>query len=725
MNSPKQYVIALLTTAFTLFLLALFVYFKDRKNKINITYATFILSAFLWTFGEAFLIVAPTKEIAIFWNRVCNFGIFFIATGFVHFILTLLQIDNKKFQRIIIVGSYIFSFLSVGLLFTDRFLPPPIPKFSLNYFIEPGPYIYALFVFIWFCQVAYAFYELLKAYLVSAGTRRNQLKYLLIGAFIGYIGGAGNYFLTFGKEIFLINPFGTYSVVIYAIMMTYAIVRYRLLDINIVLTRAGIFALVYTLVLGIPLGLTGWGKHWLQGFFGINWYWAPVILAIILATAGPFIFMFLQKRAINALLKEQRRYQKALTDFSKTLIGIRNLEELLNTITSTIAKEVKMSFVAIYLKEPSYNNSYQRKSCCPRDTQSRFPEFIQPDDPVIKELLQKQKPLLSDEVPPQDKIYLDSGLVMPCFGKEGLLAVLILGAKPNNQMYTPDDMPIFENFGYASSMAIENCKFWKQIEEHQRQARIHEMNMFAYSVAHEIDNPMSIIQGFTDLLCKFFINDLNLTEEQKKEVKYFCDTILGARKRVSAIVKAVENFGKPSDGIFIPLKLTEDVITGFEQLCIPNYKFDGVTYSRNLPQNQNIPFVMGIAQELQQVLVILSNNGVYAVKAVPGRRGQITLAVELPNPDILRIIFSDNGEGIPKENLSVIFRPLSTTKASSVGTGMGLFNATNIIQGHNGRIWAESDGPGKGASFIIELPVAKGITEEDYIREKDKRKIIF
>jgi signal transduction histidine kinase len=101
---------------------------------------------------------------------------------------------------------------------------------------------------------------------------------------------------------------------------------------------------------------------------------------------------------------------------------------------------------------------------------------------------------------------------------------------------------------------------------------------------------------------------------------------------------------------------------------------------------------------------------------------KVTITVEQQNQDWLRIAFSDTGHGINKEMLPIIFAPFTTTKASSEGTGMGLYNAKKIITRHAGKIWAESEGEGKGASFIVELPIAKDITDEEMEAWKNKNK---
>lgn len=123
-----------------------------------------------------------------------------------------------------------------------------------------------------------------------------------------------------------------------------------------------------------------------------------------------------------------------------------------------------------------------------------------------------------------------------------------------------------------------------------------------------------------------------------------------------------------------------------------------------------------------QILVIFSNNALHALLGTQKKEKRIQVKVELTNPDWMRISFSDNGYGITPEKLHTIFAPFVTTKASTEGTGMGLYNAKKIIERHKGKLWAESAGEGRGATFIVEIPVAKDISKKD-LEERDDLKI--
>jgi signal transduction histidine kinase len=440
---------------------------------------------------------------------------------------------------------------------------------------------------------------------------------------------------------------------------------------------------------------------------------------LILATSGPFLYNLLRRQAENRLLAEERRYQAALRELSKTMTRIRELDKLLQAIVLTVVDTVKVSFAAIYLKDENYK-SYQLKHYFPKKEKERLKEFIPLDSSLVSILNQEKRPLTSEEARSQGQALLDSGLAVPCFIEDQLLGFLILGEKNNNQMYTPDDLIVFETLSYSTSLAIENSQFWKEIEDRQRKARLQEMDTYSYSLAHEIDNPMYIIMGQAGLIKKEFLKELP-DQAKHKEVEESLDFVLEAAKRVSGMVKAIRDFGSPTTGTLKPLKLQE-VMESFLRLYQPRFKANSVIFEKNFSANTDSLIVRGEKPELMQVLVILANNAIHALQASPQKK--ITLKAELSNHNLARVAFTDTGYGIKKEMLGIIFTPFTTTKASTEGTGMGLYNAQKIIEKHKGKIWAESEGEGKGATFIIELPIATDIKPGE-LDEANKGKIVF
>ncbi len=415
-----------LINAISVFALGGIVYFKNRKKQINILYTLFCFFVGFWSFCYFLWQISQDRNSALFWSRSLMAGAIFIPICFLHFVLLLLELYEKR-KKLVKIGYFIFLLFFI-FDFTPWFVNDVRPKIFFKFWPDPGP-IFAIFLSIWFWYCLYPCYLLIRDYKKFTGIKRQQIKYVLIGILIGYSSGSTNYFLWYNIPI---PPYGNFIVPIFVGIMAYAVVRYRLMDIKVAVTRAGIFTVVYTLVLGVPFWLGYITKSWLPA----------TSLAVLLASSGPFIYTYLRRHAEDIILKDQRRYQKALRELSKTMTRIRELDKLLKMIVLTVVDTVKVSYAGIYLKDEEYN-SYGLKHYYPQREKAHFQEFIPLDSPIIKMLYQQRRPLMHEEIGSMPGFSLDSGLAIPCFMEDNLLGFLIMGSKPNHQIYTADDVLVF------------------------------------------------------------------------------------------------------------------------------------------------------------------------------------------------------------------------------------------------------------------------------------------
>lgn len=691
-----------LINAVTVSILGAIVYLKNKTKEINLRYAQFCFFVAFWSLCYCLWQNAQEKSAALFWSRGLMAGAIFIPISFLHFVLLLLDLYKKK-RRIIVFGYIVFG-LFLLTDFTPWFVQDVSPKIFFKFWPDAGK-AFGVFLIIWLWYCLYACYLLIKYYTKFTGAKQQQIKYVLMGILIGYVSGSTNYFLWYNIPV---APYGNFIVPLFVGIMAYAVVRYRLMDINVVLTRAGVFLFVYLFVLGIPFWLGYTTKLWFPS----------TILAVSLATLGPFIYQSLRRRAEDIILRDQRHYQRALRELSATMTRIRDLPQLTETIASTVVNTVRAAFCAFYLKDDTYK-VFVFKNCHPLSARSRFQDSVPLESNIIKLLEGQRKPLLGEEIGEQKEINLDSGMVIPVSMEDELFGFMVLGSKPNNQMYTPDDVLVFETLSYSTSLAIENCIFWKEIEDRHRKARLQEMDTYSYSLAHEIDNPMQVVLGHAELLKKDLVESIPDGSKHPGIIESF-DFIIEAAKRVSGMVKAIRDFGQKTTGELKPLKVA-DVVESFSRLYYPQFKDKTVVFEQSTGLKEPV-YIRGEKPELMQVLVILANNSVHALTGVKQKKA--CLKTELVNHEWVRISFGDNGYGIKKEMLEIIFTPFTTTKASTEGTGMGLYNAKKIIERHKGKIWAESEGPGKGAVFVIELPIAKDVNPQD-LEDQYKGKRVF
>lgn len=212
-------------------------------------------------------------------------------------------------------------------------------------------------------------------------------------------------------------------------------------------------------------------------------------------------------------------------------------------------------------------------------------------------------------------------------------------------------------------------------------------------MAHEINNPLVGIIGYSELLA----GAENLSPEQREDVLI----ILSQSRRCRDIVRSLLQFAreKGSEKTRLPLKeLLEECL----KFCA--YELSKVKMDVNLALPADLPPVSGDRKQLQQVVLNLVGNAIGAVKS--GAGGHLNVSAGVAG-NTVTMCFLDDGRGIAAEDLPKIFDPFFTTKPPGEGTGLGLSVAYGIIQDHSGRIYAQSEA-GKGASLFVELPVWEG-----------------
>jgi len=211
-------------------------------------------------------------------------------------------------------------------------------------------------------------------------------------------------------------------------------------------------------------------------------------------------------------------------------------------------------------------------------------------------------------------------------------------------------------------------------------------------VAHELNNPLTGIMGFAQLLLQ---RDLDDTTKRDME------TIYAEAERAAKIVQNLLSFARRrrADKELVNLNVLLERV-----LELRNYDLRVKNIDLDLRLDPKLPETMVDADQIQQVFLNLIIN---AEQAVLSARGEGKLTVRTSKQDgVVRIEFQDDGPGMEPETLRRIFDPFFTTKDTGEGTGLGLTISYGIIDEHGGRIWAESQ-PNRGSTFIIELPIVQ------------------
>jgi len=238
----------------------------------------------------------------------------------------------------------------------------------------------------------------------------------------------------------------------------------------------------------------------------------------------------------------------------------------------------------------------------------------------------------------------------------------------------------------------------KQMEEHSFYTeKLASMGTLAAGVAHEINNPLGIILGFTELLLEKFppaSEEYDLLKTVEKQG-------LNAKRVVENLLNFARHKDHKEEAVDVNRNI-EDVLSVMGNTLLLNK----VQVMKQL--EHDLPQVIADAGELQQVFFNIINNAIHAMSKMGG--GTLTVTTASLN-DAVRIQIRDTGEGIKEEHRKRIFDPLFTTKEVGKGTGLGLSVSYGIITKHNGTITFETktknESAEAGTTFIITMPVAK------------------
>jgi signal transduction histidine kinase len=234
--------------------------------------------------------------------------------------------------------------------------------------------------------------------------------------------------------------------------------------------------------------------------------------------------------------------------------------------------------------------------------------------------------------------------------------------------------------------------------------RLSAVNGLAAGVAHEINNPLTIIMAQLHLMGQ---GPMNLQLEEALGV------IDAAAKRAASIVRDLILFAEHRPPRRSRCQVAEQIreVVAFEEARLES---DGISVRTHI---EPMPDIWADHNHLQEVLLHVIQNAQHAMVAHAG--GVLTISATMVESGV-RIEVADDGPGIPPEHLPRIFNPFFTTKQPGDGRGLGLSVAHSIVTEHGGRMWAENR-PGGGALFTIDLPIGEPEPAREALRSESRR----
>ena len=217
------------------------------------------------------------------------------------------------------------------------------------------------------------------------------------------------------------------------------------------------------------------------------------------------------------------------------------------------------------------------------------------------------------------------------------------------------------------------------------------LGRFAASVAHEINNPLTAVLGYTQALLAREDAIDQRDREKLRKMREGCERILRLTRQLVSYARPASD---QTERVPLP-KLVDTALSYCEHVLNQHCIVVDREYG-------DAPEVVGIKANLAQVFVNLITN---ACQAMPPS-GVLKVATWHDGPHAV-VCISDNGPGMDSATLERVFEPFFTTKPEGMGSGLGLFIARGIVESHQGEIEATSS-LGRGTTFTVRLPIAGG-----------------
>ena len=236
------------------------------------------------------------------------------------------------------------------------------------------------------------------------------------------------------------------------------------------------------------------------------------------------------------------------------------------------------------------------------------------------------------------------------------------------------------------------------------------LGQLSAGIAHELNNPLAGILGYAQMAKQKLSKDV-ISKEDKGKLSHYLEIIEKEAQRTKSITEGLLEFSRKAPEEKKPLDIREVIENTVNMM---EYHINNAAVKVYQDYSQDLPLVLGNANQLQQVFVNLVGNAIDAMdkykKEIHIKASKFVDERFRPPQEFLEIIVEDTGRGIPPEAVNKIFEPFYTTKLGK-GTGLGLAISYAIIRGHKGVITVESK-EGQGTRFRIVIPAYREVRRD-------------
>lgn len=694
---PPQAWMLPLIAAFISLALAVLVAVRAQRGELRAVFVFLATILVFWNLNFFVLSGVSNPELAFALSRTARSMVMFLPPAILHLSLAVREGGSGRWRGFLGL-DYGMSALLVIANALDLVVVRIQPH-AWGYLSVAGPAA-NLFTALLVLNFITAMVVYVKEFRTCANPRtRVQLQFWLLGALIGVPLGFTNLLNNYGIPVYRLGDLGSAA---WAAIVAYAIVRHRLLDIDVVVTKGVAYGSVALVLIAPAFGLSLWFQKISFGQIHADFSFAILLMLVTVGVLFPALRMRAESRLEQSLFRTKYEDRSVLLAFSGSLVRILDRDRLVRDLASTLLETLRLDRVAVALSNPTGRVFTVSHALGVPPADDHFAD----SDSFLSALHRRRQAALREEIeatatrderPRVQELCTRNGwqAFIPLEGGGDLIGFVALGAKRTRDAFFSGELQILDGLGAQASIALENARLYEELKRSQeiirRSDRLSALGTLAAGIAHEIRNPLVSIQTFFQLAPERLHDEEFLTT--------FLSLTSGEVKRITTLISELLTFARSPMPAVGPVDLNE-VADRVVALLAPEARKHKVALEC-VPEPTMRP-VLADTDQIKQVLINLVLN---AIQATPpdGNVKVLCRSTEHHGEPCGQVEVHDTGVGIPADLVDNVFNPFFTTKDK--GTGLGLTIANQIVTEHGGFISVEST-EGAGTRFLVSLPTS-------------------
>jgi HD-GYP domain-containing protein (c-di-GMP phosphodiesterase class II) len=444
---------------------------KDPSRRLYQIVGLFGIASAIWSLGFAVLYSITDAKAALFWIRFYELGLVFIPAIFYHFVIVFVPQERITWQKYVAYIGYALSLLFSLLIWTPYFATG-VTKFSWGFYPTVGIASRA-FNIMFVVYVSLGFLELASYMRSSTGRTRNQIKYLLAAAIIGFGLGVTNFLPLYGfSEVY---PLGHFGAPIAIVILSYAIIKHQLLDIDFVVRRSVIYSTLTAVLAAAYVTLVFGLGVLFKDLTGLKSLLPVVIFAVIVALTFEPLHRNIQIIVDRVFFKKSYEYRNIINDVRDQLRETANPAVVSTFLLRRMAETLQVSHgwllvynrrLGVFQIASTVNPLDEIPFSLNLDSKSNLVEFIKSKGrPVVLEGSEGQLLRRDSDRKERNKLAgMGVALVAPLRGRNMLVGILILGSRKAGDYYRGEDLDLIASLCDDAAISMENASLYDELQ---------------------------------------------------------------------------------------------------------------------------------------------------------------------------------------------------------------------------------------------------------------------